>query len=251
VILELAAVAVGLAVFGTHVVAPLRLAVGAPRLAAVWPRAALPALGLALVVAVLAVRLVPDAAVAWGMTGGGPGALVVRLFAITIAALVAVDLLALAGSDRLGPREWRLAAAIGALALLLQTVVAELLRIGWGPVPDYGPLAAAALLRLPLALAAGELVCGRPRWATTLAGPSLAAAVFFWPRPLLAALGGDLLTLAAAVALLVAARFLPGRLARFAGFAGVGLGAILLARSAVVSATLGTGDQLPYELLEP
>jgi hypothetical protein len=251
VILELATVALGLFVFGTHVVAPLRIASGAPRIGAIWPRAALPALGAAVILSILAVRLAPDAAIAWGVTGGGPGALAIRLSAIALVALVAVDLLALSVTERLGPREWRLAAAFGALALLLQTFLAELLRIGWGPVPGYGPLIAAALLRLPLALAAGELVCGRPRWATTIAGPALAAAVVIWPRSLVAALGADLLTLVAAVILLAAARFLPGRWARIAGFAGVALGAIFLARSAVASATLGTGELLPYELLAP
>lgn len=250
-ILELATVAVGLVVFGAHVVAPLRIAAGAPRIGAIWPRAALPALGAAVALSIFGVRLAPDAAIAWGMTGGGPGALAIRLLAVALVALVAVDLLSLLGTDRFGAREWRLAAAFGALALLLQTFVADLLRIGWGPVPGYRPLIAAALLRLPLALAAGELACGRPRWATTIAGPALAAAVVLWPRPLVAALGADLLTLVAAVILLMAARFLPGRWARIAGFAGVALGAIFLARSAVASATLGTGDQLPYELLAP
>jgi len=251
-ILELASCVLALVVFGAHVVVPWRIARGGePGLAPVWSRAALPSLGATLVLSVLAVRVAPDSAIAWGMTGGGIGALALRLLAIALAALVAVDLLALVASERLGRREWQLAAGFGALALPLQTVTVELLRIGWGPVPGRGALVAAALLRLPLALAAGELVSGRPRLATTVAGPALAVAVALWPRTLLAALGGDLLTLAAAVPLLVAARFLPGRLARIAGAAGVLLAALFLARSAVTSATLGTSDQLPFELLDP
>lgn len=250
-ILELATVVVGLVVFGAHVVVPWRIATDTePTLAKLWSRAALPALGLALAVSVLAVRIAPDAAIAWGMTGGGVGALAVRLLGIALAALIAVDLLAVVAAARFGRREWRLAAGFGVLALLLHTLVAELLRIGWGPVPGRDALIGATLLRLPLALAAGELVSGRPRLATMVAGPALAAAVTLWPRSLLAALGGDLLTLVAAVPLLLAARFLPGRLARFAGVAGLLLAAIFLARATRASATLGTGDQLPFELLE-
>lgn len=249
--LELAAVVLGLVVFGAHVVVPWRIAAGTePALATLWSRAALPALGLALAVSMLAVRVAPDAAIAWGMTGSGLGALAVRLLGIVLAALVVVDLVAVVAATGLGRREWRLAAAFGLLALLLQTFVAELLRIGWGPVAGRDALIGATLLRLPLALAAGELVSGRPRLATTVAGPALAAAVTLWPRSLLAALGGDLLTLVAAVPLLLAARFLPGRLARFAGIAGLLLAAIFLARATQASATLGTGEQLPFELLD-
>lgn len=250
-ILELLTVGLGLVVFGAHVVVPWRLAAGASGLEKVWARAALPALGLAVAVAVLAVRMAPDAAIAWGMTGGGVGALALRLLTIGLVALVAVDLLATFGAARLGRREWLVAAAIGVLTLALQTLLAELLRIGWGPVPRYGALVGSALLRMPLAVAAGELVAGRPRLATTVAGPALAAAVALWPRSLLSALGPDLLTLAAAVPLLLAARFLPRSLARLAGTAGVVLATIFLARSASTSAALGTVEQLPYELLAP
>jgi hypothetical protein len=250
-ILELLTVAVGLVVFGAHVVIPWRLAAGAPGLEKVWARTALPALGLAIAVALLAVRIAPDAAIAWGMTGGGVGALAVRLLGIGLVALVAVDLLAAFAAARLGRPEWLVAAGFGVSALALQTLSAEMLRIGWGPVPGHGALVASALLRVPLAVAAGELVVGRPRLATTVAGPALAAAVALWPRTLLAALGPDLLTLAAAVPLLLAARFLPGRLARIAGTAGLVLATIFLARSASTSATIGTTEQLPYELLAP
>lgn len=249
--LTFATLALNLLVLGAHALLPLRAARGDADIGRLWSRAALPALGLASVVTLVALRRAPDAALAWRITGPLSGPLALRLLLVALLALVAADLLALVGGDRLGRREWRLIAVFGGLALLLGTWVSEMLRFGAGPVPMPGPLLAGALLRVPLALAAAELSVGRPRLCTLLAGPALLAAVPLWPLAHRAALGVDLLTLASGAAVMAGSRALPARWGRLAGAAGLLLVTLFLARSVRVAETLGTGDQLPVELLAP
>lgn len=250
-------VALNLFVWGAHARLPWALADAAADAGTtsarrrLWTLAALPALGLSVLATLVAVRAAPDAALAWRLTDPIGGALPARLLGIAAAALVLVDLVLLAGGPRLSAREWRLAGVFGLLALAAQTLASELVRIGWGPIPRPEALYAAAALRLPLALAAGELVAGRPRLWTTLAGPALIAAVLYWPAPLRRALGAEQRLLLAAALLLVAARWLPASLRRPAAAAGVGLAALLLARAGQLGAILGGGETLPEELLGP
>jgi hypothetical protein len=185
------------------------------------------------------------------MTGLLEGSTPARWAVVAAAALLVADLLVLAGHRRFAAGEWRLVGTVGVLALAVQTFGSELLRIGWGPVPPASALYAAAALRLPLAAAAGELAAGPPRTWTVAAGPALVGAWLLWPGALRAALGADVLTLAAAAALLTAARFLPRSLARLAGWAGVALAALLLARAGAASAGLGGRETLPVDLLAP
>jgi hypothetical protein len=249
--LAAAVLALNLWVWGAHALFPWRLAADAaePRHRRLWSAAALPALGLSLAATLVALRLDPDPAVAWGLSGFLDGAPVARVLAILAASSALVDGVLLVGAERLEPRGWRIAGAVGVAGLAAATFGSELLRIGWGPVP--GPLAlyAAAALRLPLALAAAELSVGAPRLWSALAGPGLAGAFLLWPAALRRALALDLLTLGAAVALLVAARFVPARWRRAAGVAGLVLAVLFLARAGTLSAILGGGDQLPVELL--
>jgi hypothetical protein len=246
-------VTLNLLVWGAHARLPWQLATEAGdgigrRL---WTLGALPALGLSALATLLAVRAAPDAALAWRLTDLVGGALPARLLGIAAVALALVDLVLLAGGARLGAREWRLAGVFGALALAAQTLGSELVRIGWGPLPRAEAVYAAAALRLPLALAAGELVGGRLRLWTTLAGPALAAAVFFWPESLRRAMGGELRLLPVAALLLLAARWLPASLRRPAAAAGLVLAALLLARAGQVGAILGGAETVPDELLGP
>ncbi len=221
-------------VWGMHALVPWRLAAAEPRWRRTW-----------------ALGGTPDAAVAWGMTDPIDGALPARLVALAVVALALVDVVVMVGKERFGRFEWRLVGLFGLLGLAIATLGSELLRIGWGPIPRPSALWLALALRLPLALAAGELASGSARIWTLIAGPALAASVWLWPPTLRAHLGPDLLTLGAAVGLLVGARFLPERLGRAAGLAGVALAALFLTRAAVVGAILGGGENLPVDLLVP
>ena len=246
-----AALGLNLLVWGCHAYLPWRLAAGEDRLRRAWAGAALPALGLSAVATFLSLRAAPDAAVVWGLASLAHASLPARLIAVATVALALADLLLLAGGSRLGAREWRLAGIFGALGLAAQTWGSELLRIGWGPLPPVSGLVLGSLLRLPLALAAAELLAGAPRRWTAAAGPALARAWLTWPSALRRAMALDLLTLGAACALLLAARFVPLSLRRATGAAGVVLAIFFLARSGAVSAILGGGDVLPIELLLP
>ena len=122
----------------------------------------------------------------------------------------------------------------------------ELVR--WGGAPQAGAATfwTAVLLRALVGLGAGELVLPvRPRLA-----PLSALALLLYPLALPAALrdvlerGGDWLNLAAGAALLLLARFLPGRLARFALAAGVLLAAIFFERAAQLAQTLQVFPEL-------
>jgi hypothetical protein len=231
-----------LVVWGGHTLLPFRLAAdsAAERERRLWALAALPALGLSVVLTAVAVGLDPEPAVAWSLHDLAAGSRPALAVAVAVAAVALADLLGLLGWRGFEATAWRLWGGVGALGLAAVTTASELVRIGWGPVGGGAALAAAALLRAPLALAAAEIVAGAPRWATPLAGLGLPAAVALWPAPLRAALGADRLTIAAAVLLLLAARWLPARLRRLAGAAGVLLAAIFLARAGHLSQVLGT-----------
>jgi hypothetical protein len=246
-----AVLTLNLLVWGCHAYLPWRLAAGDERWRRTWATAALPALGLSAVATFALLRFDPDPAVAWALTGFAEGSLAARSIGVATAGLALSDLLLVLGGARLGAREWRLAGVFGALGLAVQTWGAELLRIGWGPVPTPTGLLLGILLRLPLALAAAELVAGPPRRWTAAAGPALAVAWLLWPSALRRAMALDLLTLGAAIALLLAARRVPPSLRRATGVAGLLLAVFFLVRAGAVSSILGGGDLLPIELLAP
>jgi hypothetical protein len=249
--LAAAVLVLNLVVWGAHALLPWRLARSEGRGPRLWPALALPAVGLSFAGTAAVLRFDPDPAVAWGLTGFADGAPAARVLAVLALAATLADCVLLVGGPRVEPRGWWLAGALGVAALAGATLGSELLRIGWGPVPRPVALYAAAALRLPLALAAAELAAGAPRLWTPVSGPGLLAAWLLWPLALRRALGADLLTLLAAAALLVAARFVPARWRRAAGIAGLLLAVLFLTRAGAVSAILGDRDQLPVELLQP
>jgi hypothetical protein len=238
--------ALNLAVFGAHAVLPFRLATAEPERRRWWAFAAPAVLFGALVATGAEIARRPDDAIAWGLTDPWTGSTPARLIAVVVAALVLGDLVVAVGWRRLEPAGWRLVGALGGLAVLAHALGSELLRIGWGPVPVASAvLVAAAVLRVPLALAAGELVAGAPRLWTPLAGAALVAATRLWPAELRAALAADRVTLGAAAVVLVAARFVPRRQRRAAGVAGLALAVLFLARAAEVSRILGGTERVP------
>jgi hypothetical protein len=241
--------ALNLVVWGAHAVLPFRLAGAEAR--RIWSRAALPALGLSVVATLALVSRRPDAAASWGLSGFVHGSASARFLVVAAAALAVADLLLLLGGDRLDAREWRLVGVFGALGLFAQTLGSELVRMGAGPAPGWTPLLAATLLRLPLALAAAELLTGPPRLWTPVSGPALALAFWLWPLGLRAVLGPDLLTLGAAVLLLTGARWLPPSLRRWGAVAGLALAVVFLVRAGGVSELLGERETLPFDLLSP
>ena len=240
-----------LLVWGAHAALPFHLARAGEGARRIWSRTALPALGLSIVATLALLWRSPDAAASWGLSGFVGGSLPARFIIVAAAALAAADLLLLLGGERLDAREWRLVGVFGGLGLLAQTYGSELLRMGWGPVPSRLPAFAAALLRLPLALAAAELLVGPPRRWCPIAGPALVAAFCLWPSSLRAALGPDLLTLGAAALLLLGSRWLPASLRRWSAAAGLVLAVIFLVRAGGVSELLGESERLPYEMLAP
>lgn len=244
--------ALNLAVFGSHAVAPWRLAGADSPRRRLWALAAPAALLGACVATIARVAWRPDDAIAWGLTHPWEGSLAARWIAVSLAALILADLVVAVGWKRLEPAGWRVLGALGALGAIAHALGSELLRIGWGPAPAATwPLLAAAALRVPLALAAGELVAGTPRLWTPLAGPALVAAARLWPAELRAALALDRLTLAAAAVLLLASRFLPLRQRRAAGAAGLLLAILFLSRAAEVSGILGGTESIPGWLGSP
>lgn len=244
---------VNLVVWGAHALLPFRLAeTGSPAARRAWALAALPALGASVIATAFGLGRDPEPAVAWGLHELAAGSRSALVVALAVGAAALADLLGLAGWRRLEPAAWRAWGCLGALALLAVTWGSELVRIGWGPVAGLGAVVGATLLRLPLALAAAETLAGEPRWAAPLAGLALPTAVALWPAELRAALGLDWLTLGAAVALLVVARWLPARLRRAAVAAGVLLAVLLLDRAGTISQALGTVERgLPLGGIAP
>lgn len=238
--------ALNLVVFGLHVLVPLRLAVaaedGSKR---AWSLAAPAALLTAVLVTALAIAYRPDDAIATVLTFPIRDSIPARLIAVVLSALALVDCGTVFAWRRLEPAAWRVVALFGLLGVAAHAFGSELLRIGWGPGGSATRIVLAALLRLPLALAAAELVLGRPRWFCPLAAPSLLAAAWIWPGEAKQALGSDLLTLLAAVALLASARFVSPVLRRLTGTAGLLLAILFLARSAEMSRVLGGTETAP------
>ena len=241
-----------LVVFGTHVLAPWRLAEGHDERRRLWALVAPAALVASLLASVAHVARWPDAAAAWGWglpLGGSP---VSALLLVAVAAVLLTDLVIAVGWRRLEPAAWRTAAAIGVLGAAAHALGAELLRAGWGPAPATGAeLLALVVLRLPLALAAAELLLGRPRLWTPLAAPALLGIFALWPHVQRAALGPHATTLVAAALLLGIARLAPAGWRRPTGTAGLALALLFLERAAEVSRILGGGERLPDVLLSP
>lgn len=240
--LDYATALVTLAVLGAHAVVPWRLA-GDDRTAPArraWSLAALPLLLLAVTLGAAMAASRPHAAIGagWGelaVTGGA-----FRATWVLLAALALADAVAAIARRRLEPAGWRLLGGFGLAALLAASLTLELLRAGAGPSIALAPVLLAAGCRALLALAAGEaLAPGRPRLAP-LALPALAGYWLALPAPLAALLrAGGLHWTALAVALLLSpAPWLPARLRRPALIAGLLLAALLLARTAVLTASL-------------
>lgn len=231
---------VNLAVWGAHALMPFRLAGAGEGARGLWARVALAAAGLSLLATATALARDPDPAAAWRLHEPFGASRLALAIGLGLLGATLADLVGALGWRSFEPAAWRAWGALGSLGLAAATFGSELVRIGAGPVPGDGALAAATLLRLPLALAAAEALAGPPRWATPLAGAALPLAVLAWPEALRAVLGADRLTLAAAAALLLSARFLRERPGRFAAVAGIVLAALFLARAGDLSQALGS-----------
>jgi len=244
--------AFNLAVFGAHAMLPFHLARAEPERRRRWALAAPVALVAAILGTMALVARRPDDAIAWGLTHPWSGSLPARLIAVVLAALVVSDLVLAVGWRRLEPAGWRLAGALGTLGVLAHAMGSELLRIGWGPSPGTAAVLLATIaFRAPLALAAGELIAGTPRWWVPISGPALILATRLWPGPLRAALADDRITLASAAFLLVIARFAPQAMRRIAAIAGLALAVLFLTRAGEVSRVLGGSLTVPGSLIEP
>jgi hypothetical protein len=237
-----------LVAWGSQAVAPWRLrrageTTATPptpsRARQLWGHAALPLLLAGALAALLYVHERPDAAIAAGLSplfSSLPGKILVLL----LAALLGADLVLALGKGRVENLGWPLTAALGVLFLAAAAVAGELLRVGEsqrGPLPL---LFAAALFRLLVTLGAGEAIAeGRPLLAV---GAGLALPLYFLCLPpalrLAIATGGYWLTLVAATALFLAARWLPASLRRPTVIAAALLAGIFLAQAADLSLTL-------------
>jgi len=245
------ALLLNLGVFGLHAVAPFRLATAPDPRRRWWAMTALPALLAAVVVTAILVTRRPDEAIAWGLAEPLRGSVPSRWISLCVLALIVVDLLLATGWRRFEAGAWRLVGVFGVLGALAHTLGSEMLRNGSAPLPATLPLFAAAVLRVPLTLAAGELALGPPRLWTPIAGPALWLATRLWTPDMWVGLGAIRWTLLAAALLLLVSRFVPSSLRRATGAAGLVLAALALAQSAEVGRILGGNDMLPDFLLEP
>ncbi len=248
--LVIVTLALNLAVFGTHAIAPFRLARSGARARHLWARLALPSLLAACVVTLAGVWLRPDAASAWGLDDPIHGSFLARLIELAVFALALCDLIVAAGWRRLEPFAWRIVGVFGLLGAVAHALGSELLRLGWAPAPPNAELLAAAALQIPLALAAGELLASRPRFWCPLAGPALVAAAGL-TFGFGATLGGAWWTLLAAALLLLLSGFAPPDLRRLTALAGLALAVLYLARAVEIARVLGAHLQIPDALLGP
>lgn len=229
---------------GVQAVAPWRLAAGGEAPRRLWALVALPLLLLSGILALLHLRLTPDAALTWGLAWP-PRALPAKLLLVLIVAGAGATLVVALGWKQLEPVGFRIAAGLNLLLAAGAAFAGELLRTGQGPASGFTLLTLAAAGRLALTLAAGESVTGSPRWLAPIGALLLPLSLFAAPAALRPHLMRDGLTLLAASLLLLAARFLPPSLRRPAALAGVALGALFLARSAELSAMLETRPTVP------
>lgn len=241
-------VALLLAVLGAHAVVPWQAAAAAERRRS-WAFAALLLLLAGGVAAVLLVRAHPDAALATGLVplfAGREG----RLLAVLFPAVLLFDLLAVVAWRQLPAVAWRAGSVLGTALLAGAALAGELLRIGEGPGNGAVPLLLAAGCRFLVALGAGELLAPRRPLLALAAGLALPAWALLLPRELQADLWatGAALTLAGAVVLFLAARFLPPRLGRAALGGAVLLTGALFAQAAALSEAL---SGLPLAPLPP
>lgn len=205
----------------------------AGRSASVLPPERRRLLGLLLAPSLLSIvilRLVtasPDDAAGASLQAGSTGALAVLL---CLAGLVAADLVALIGGATLERNAWWLIAAFGMLGAIATAWVAECLARGGSPV---GPgIWVATTARVLLMAAAGEVALGLRPWTAAAAG-ILGLPLLWLGLPALVAsqaraTGAQPAVVAAAILLAVAA-FLPGRLRRAAGLAGVLIACLAIA----------------------
>ncbi|MEO7795832.1 MAG: hypothetical protein ABIV06_13770 [Thermoanaerobaculia bacterium] len=214
----------------------------------IWALVATPLLLAAALAALYTIGLRLDAALAWGIRWPPAS---IPAFAILLSGLTVGlgDLLLFAGYRKLEPAGWRVCSLLGAILLLAASLAGELLRLGRGPGATIAAILAAALCRVPLALAAGEASSGPVRWLAPLAGAALPCSLFAFSTALRATLGADLLTLGAASFLLLAARLLPLSLRRPAALAGVLLAAFFLDRTSDLQAAFEPRATIPDILL--
>ncbi|MEO8196073.1 MAG: hypothetical protein ABI689_05080 [Thermoanaerobaculia bacterium] len=238
-------------ILGLHVLVPWRLARLAPPAAAgtpdrrqLWAMVATPLLLAAALIGLFTIGARLDAALAWGLVWPPRSVAALSLVFAGIAVGFA-DLLLFFGFRRLEPAGWRIAAGLGGFLLVAASVAGELLRLGRGPMTGLVGLAVTALCRVPLALAAGEASSGPVRGFAALAGVALPFSLLAFAAPLRAMLGADLLTLGAAVLLLLAARLLPPSLRRPAALIGVLLAALFLDRTGDLQAALEPPSTIP------
>ena len=236
-ILQLVVLSICMVAWGAHPLAAWRLAPGSRRTAALL---AMPIAVAALIGMFAATTARPDSAIAVGLGPGWPVSAEGRFAVVLLLAALVADALALfvAKADETSGRG--LAAALGGAGLVGFAIWAELLRLGEGPANGVAPFWLAVTLRAVVALGAGELLLGARARLAPLAAVALLAYPLALPAVLRDALqnGGDWLNLAAAGALFLLARQLPGRFARFALAAAVVLAAVFFVRTAELSQRL-------------
>lgn len=235
-------------ILGLHWLAPWRLARAEEAPRRLWGQAALPALLAAGVVALFGLDARVDSALAWGLAWP-PASLPALLLAVAAGAVALLDLLLLFAWREFDPRAWRLAALLGGLLLAASAFAGQLLQVGRGPMPGLAALLLGTFARLALAGAAAEATVARPRWLAPLAGLALPLSAGLYSTALREALGPELITLAAATALLLAARFVPAPFRRPAVAAALVLAALFLARAGVRSNALEPPLRLPDAFL--
>lgn len=238
-ILEAATLLLGLVFWGAHPAASSRFDDRGWRRAVIW---ALPLAALSTILLLRSTGEQAGAAVAVGLGPGWPVSLEGRVAALLLIAGLLGDGVALGFRARQEPAARHLGAAIGSAGLAGFALWCELVRLGEGPDSSAPRFWTAVVLRSLVGFGAGEMLLpGRPRWSG-LAAVALLAYPLALPGVLAAELEaqGDILTLVAAAALFLAARFLPPRAARLVLFAAAALAAIVLARAAELSQLLQT-----------
>lgn len=255
------AVALQWMILGLHVVVPWRLAQDtaalsgpnaggpgpAPSLAErrrLWALIATPLLLAAALAGLFTLGVRLDAALAWGLSWPPRSLAALVLIAAGIGVGLS-NLILFVGHAKLEPAGWRIAAALAAALLVTSSFAGELLRLGRGPGAGLTGIVVGTVVRVALAMAAGEAAAGRVRYLSTAAGLALPFLLTAFAASVRATLGADLLTLGAATFLLLAARFLPASLRRAAAGAGILLAALFLERTGDLSTALEPGSKFP------